>query len=187
VAGHPLLHYYGANVGFLLALLALCGLFLGLVSALTAPKIAQAEAGRLEAAMTAVIPGGEVDFVPVTLESDEVDQMQVAYQYDLLRGYCVQVTTDGFCGEISMMVGIDARGYVTGVVILDHRETEAVGAQVAESAFLGRFRGRSDSVKVGPGGVEAVSGATVSSQAVGEGVNRALAFVSDYLKGGDGV
>ena len=105
--------------------------------------------------------------------------MQVAYEGGILRGYCVQLTADGFGGPITLMVGVDGGGKVTGVKILDHNETAGVGTRVDDSAYLSAYRGRSAG-----SGADAVSGATVTSRAVERGVDAALEAVARFEREG---
>ena len=83
-------------------------------------------------------------------------------------------------------------GQVTGVAVTDHRETVGVGTQATESGYLSQYTGRSGTIRPsGPNAVEAVSGATATSEAVTACVNQALAIVAsldtegevDYVDG----
>lgn len=96
-----------------------------------------------------------------------------------LIGYCVQVQSHGFAGAITMQVGVDLNGYVTGVAITSHKEIPSVGTAALTDAALMRYVGRSGTLRnTGENSVDAVGGATASSQAVTAGVNRALAIVA---------
>jgi electron transport complex protein RnfG len=56
---------------------------------------------------------------------------------------------------------------LTGLVILENRETPGLGARIAhDEAFLGQFRGRELPLGDLSASVDAISGATVSSRAV---------------------
>lgn len=46
-----------------------------------------------------------------------------------LLGYCVEVQSQGFGGPITMVVGVDLDGKVTGVAVTDHRENRDTGAK----------------------------------------------------------
>ena len=115
--------------------------------------------------------------------------MYAAWQGEALAGYCVEVTADGFGGPMKLMVGVSAQGSVTGVAILSHSETPGMGDGVEDASFLESFLDRSGTVRIGSGSnaVEAVSGATESSQAVAQGVNQALAAVAAYSAEGGAV
>lgn len=94
-------------------------------------------------------------------------------------GYCVEVQAQGFGGPITMVVGVDLDGKVTGVSITDHKETLSVVDEALSSSFLRHYQGLSGTVRYsGRNSVAAVSGATATSRAITDGVNRALAIVA---------
>ena len=73
-----------------------------------------------------------------------------------------------------MMVGITPQGAVRGISIVSHSETPNLGTKVVENgSYLANYFGKTEPVTFG-NGVEAVSGATRSSNAVRDGVNAAL-------------
>lgn len=114
--------------------------------------------------------------------------IQAGYSEDNeLLGYCVEVQAQGFSGILTMEVGVDLDGRVTGVAVTDHNETSGVGTQAMTPAALKRFVGRSGTLHLtGNNAVDAVSGATATSQALIDGVNRALAIVASLdQEGGD--
>ena len=101
------------------------------------------------------------------------------------NGYAVQVTPGGFDGAIDMMVGIDKGGRVLKIAIISHTETAGLGAvaaaqNAAGEAFRESFVGQSGSLAVTKDGgcIDAITGATITSRAVTEGVNAALACVA---------
>lgn len=96
-----------------------------------------------------------------------------------LAGYCVEVQSHGFGGPITMVVGVDTNGEVTGVAVTSHSETTTVGGHAMTSEALSRYVGRSGTIRsTGPNALDAVSGATATSRAITAGVNRALAIVA---------
>lgn len=119
--------------------------------------------------------------------------IQAGYSADTeLVGYCVEVQAQGFGGIITMEVGVDLDGKVTGVAVTDHKET--VGTRAIQPQFLARYVGMSGTIRpTGDNSVDAVSGSTATSNAITAGVNRALAIVAnldmegevDYVDGED--
>lgn len=89
----------------------------------------------------------------------------------------------GLWGAIRAAVGVDGVGRVTGLAILEQNETPGLGARIAEPWFRRQFRGRRAPVELDPEGtasadpgrVDAVTGASISSRAVRDLVNRAAA------------
>ena len=97
-----------------------------------------------------------------------------------LAGYCVEVQSQGFSGVITMVVGVDLNGEVTGVAVTDHKETQSVGTNAMTPEALSRYIGKSGTIRTsGSNSVDAVSGATATSKAITDGVNRALAIVAN--------
>lgn len=96
-----------------------------------------------------------------------------------LLGYCVSVQSQGFGGPVTMTVGVDLNGAVTGVAIESHSETDRVGTAAMTPDALDRYIGRSGTIRTsGSNSVDAVSGATATSKAITAGVNRALNIVA---------
>jgi len=96
-------------------------------------------------------------------------------------GYCVEVQSQGFGGLITMVVGVDLDGKVAGVAVTDHKETLSVVEEALSERNLRRYAGLSGTIRdSGYNSVDAVSGATSTSRAITDGVNKALAIVA-YL------
>lgn len=97
-----------------------------------------------------------------------------------LLGYCVEVQSQGFGGPVTMTVGVDLNGAVTGVAVNSHSETDRVGTTAMTPAALARYVGRSGTIRTsGSNSVDSVSGATATSKAITAGVNRALNIVAN--------
>ncbi len=126
------------------------------------------------------------DVKELEVKSDEegagaVMDMFPAYKDDELWGVAFEVTGPGYGGDIGVIVGIDvAEEKLLGIGITAHKETPGLGARVEEkgfrSGFTGLELGGAANVKADGGDVDAISGATISSQGVCEAVNKAFAF-----------
>ncbi len=93
-------------------------------------------------------------------------------------GYVVETVTAGYAGDVTLWVGADAKGSVTGLTIRDLSETSGLGRRAASDiGFLSQFLGTSGGVSVGEN-IDALTGATVTSKAVTKGVNAAAGFVT---------
>ena len=160
---------------------AAAALVLALVNALTADTIAERAAAERQEAMVCVIPGADV-FSELYSEDETIDGLSGAYSGTQFKGYCVEVSPNGFGGAISLMVGVDTGGSVTGVVILDHSETAGLGARADSPEFLDQYVGLSGTITVNKGSnaIDGLTGATITSKAVTEGVNTALTAVLNY-------
>ena len=148
------------------------------VNSITKPKIEQLTYEKTQAAVSAVLEGGgdEVEFPAMDM---------VSKVYQGANGYAVEVTPSGFDNTITMMVGVDNDSNVTGISIISHTETAGLGAVAAATtaageAFRAQFVGLNGTVGVTKDGgqVEAITSATITSRAVCDGVNAALAVVA---------
>ena len=99
-------------------------------------------------------------------------------------GYCVELASPGFGGDISMTVGFEADGKILGVSIVSLSETPGLGSRVQEAVYLDQYKGQSGTLTLGED-VDAIAGATVSSRAVLNGVNRAVEILNRTVKGGE--
>ena len=109
-------------------------------------------------------------------------------------GYAIRVTSgDGFDGNITLVVGVNAEGVVNGIAFTELNETPGMGMRCAEPAFKDQFGGRDVKTfrlnKAGASdnsadGIDAVSGASISSSAVVNAVNAGLDFFHSVIKEG---
>ena len=173
--------YIGRLAITLLLITAVVAAALAGVNSVTAPVIAQLKAEKIQNAIEQVLPGGG-ESVAFT---DDTGWVSNVYKSD--SGYAVEVTpTTGFNGAITMMVGIDTEGKILGISVVSQTETAGLGAVAAATtsageAFRGQYVGLSGSVSVTKDGgeVEAITGATITSRAICDGVNAALACVAN--------
>ena len=87
----------------------------------------------------------------------------------------------GFGGDLGVMAGFELEtGNLVGIDITTLSETPGVGTRVTEESFTLQFRGMSKDtdfrIKKDGGGIDALSGATISCRAVAHGIDRASAF-----------
>ena len=153
------------------------GLLAG-VNSITAPIIEQLNVQKQIDAMSSVVPDAD------TAEQVEyTDPNGVILEvYETESAYAIKVAAPGgFSGAIEMMVGVDKAGNVLGISVINHGETAGLGAIAADKttkgdAFRSQFAGLSGNVSVTKDGgqVEAITGATITSRAVCNGINAAL-------------
>jgi len=107
-------------------------------------------------------------------------------------GYVLSVTThEGYGGDISFSMGVQNDGTVNGYSITSIAETPGLGDKAKNEEFSGQFKGKqADSftvVKQAPASdseIESISGATITSRAMTNGVNACIAYFRDVLEGG---
>jgi len=148
------------------------------VNAITAPIIAEIQAEKTQKAVSAVLPGGGE---PIAF-TDDTGLVTTVYASE--TGYAVEVTPIGFDNTITMMVGVDTEGKVLGISIISHTETAGLGAVAAATtsageAFRGQFVGMGADIAVSKDGgeVDALTGATITSRAICQGINAAVQCV----------
>lgn len=88
----------------------------------------------------------------------------------------------GFGGDINVMVGINvANNKLTGISVVKHSETPGLGARIKdEPGFAKSFAGKPLGKKLTKGDINALSGATISTNAVLAAVNKAQATFAQY-------
>ena len=166
----------------LLAITAVVAAALAGVNSITKPAIEKLTAEKTQAAIEMVLPGGG----ELMAEGSYPATALVSKVYASDAGYAIEVTPGGFDNTITMMVGVDNEGNVTGISIISHTETAGLGAVAAATtsageAFRAQFVGLNGTVSVTKDGgqVEAITSATITSRAVCDGVNAALACVAN--------
>ena len=169
--------------GILLLISALTALLLGLVNYITSDKIAEIRAQKIASAIAEVLPG---DYEVQPLEADwpsPVTAVYSAVQSGTEVGYVVEVVVAGSQDSIDMMVGLDPAGTVTGVTIVEMSETPGLGDKASDASWLLQFVGADGGLAVSKDGgtIDALTGATVTSRAVTEGVNAALETAQTLL------
>lgn len=112
------------------------------------------------------------------------------------EGYVVEVSTKGYGGAISMTIGVNTEGQISGVIVGSNNETPGLGSKATQADFTEKFDVVSLGnipesglvvVKQSPKAdheIQAVSGATISSRAITKGVQAALDAIK-IIKGGD--
>lgn len=122
-------------------------------------------------------------------KSDLVRSVFEARNGEELIGYCVNATPSGFGGEINMMVGLNLENKITGIKIISMSETAGLGSKAQNENFTSQFKGKPAKelsiIKNGTAKeneIVAISGATITSTAVKDGVNAAINTVNT-LKG----
>lgn len=117
--------------------------------------------------------------------TQQVSNLYAAYDQLDHVGFCAEVRTQGFNGEMSILVGMDLDSAVTGVTVLHHQETKYIGTLALEQSVLNRFAGRSGRLSLTGGNrIDGVSGATVTLSAVVDGVNSALSYIQELEREG---
>ena len=190
---------------FLITLVA--GVSLAFVNEITKEPIAQAQdKARLEA-YEVVYPNAKFETLDNTEEilknssaSLKKENLLQCTVDDVLKatdesgntiGYVFSATSpSGYGGDVKVAVGVsDKDNSITGFTVLSHSETAGLGAKATEDEFKSQFIGKSANginyTKTGASSdseIDALSGATITSNAVCEVVDSALAVYNNQLK-----
>ncbi len=121
--------------------------------------------------------------------------MNIRYEMDKLNfDWRINQTEFEFVpGDIEISVGILNDGTVKGIEMLSIGETAGLGMKAKEPEFKNQFQDKQVDVffytKSGEEGedkIDALSGATITTNAVTNGVNSALVYFREVLGGGSG-
>jgi len=127
-----------------------------------------------------------VDVLPVADHFEAVKSGEETLYYQAfdannnLVGYCFFHDQPGSQGTITLAGGVDTEYTVTGVKIMTHAETPGLGALIDQLSFTDQFKGVAVSdlmLSKNDGAIDAITGATVSSQAVIDGIHVKIAEI----------
>lgn len=171
--------YYLKLTLTLLLISAVVSGLLGLTNFITEEKIANIAAEKTAASMQEVLPADA--YTPVDYTGSELNVASVHKAGE--AGFVVEVTPGGFGGAIDMVVGVASDGTVTGVSIVKMSETSGLGANAAKESFRSQYVGLSGTLAVNKDGgqIDALTGATITSRAVTEGVNTAIRVATELM------
>ncbi len=173
--------------GVLFAITAVVAGLLGTVNAVTEDQIEINARKKLEDAMTEIAPNAD-SFEAISLEG--VDPI-ITDAYQIISGgqyagVIVQSEPAGFSGPITIISGFDADGAVLGVRITKIIDTPGLGEKAKDQTWLDQYAGVTGpfsvtkSAKVADTEITALTSATITSEAVTDGINIANAFAQSY-------
>ncbi|MGL4606900.1 MAG: RnfABCDGE type electron transport complex subunit G [Eubacteriaceae bacterium] len=181
------------KLGFILLVIsAVAACCLALTNYVTAGTIEEMNLESNKVARQEVLPEA-TDFEEVPAEElakigkdiglanpEELVEAYIGTKDGKIVGYTVKSAPgSGFGGAVQVLTGISADGVIEGITILSHNETPGLGANATLPSFKDQFKGKSaleevSVVKGAPGSgnaIEAITGATITSSAVVDGVN----------------
>ncbi|MBI3991031.1 MAG: RnfABCDGE type electron transport complex subunit G [Candidatus Omnitrophica bacterium] len=148
--------------GFILAIICAVasGLLAGMNSLTRAKIIAQAQAEE-NSALKEVLPDAK-RFEPVK-KGEDVIYYKARNKDGKFIGVAFKASGKGYSSIIDTLVGMGKDGAIIAIKVLNQIETPGLGARIAEPTFTGRFI---DKNIRDLSGVQAITGATISSKAV---------------------
>lgn len=176
----------------LIAILVAAAILFGVNVGLDGMTKAREEAVTLQT-MRSMLPGS-TNFVREEISEENAD---IVSAYKGETGFVVETKTNGYAGEITMLVAVSNDGKVVGLVVKNLHETLGLGANaLTDWQFLARFLNTEGNVAIGTADADAFSsatgtessdnetyvdgmtGATVTSKAIARCVNAAVAYVT---------
>ena len=182
----------------LLAGVALSGVF-----TMTKDTIDAQKAAAQRASFKVVLPDADADDPFEPMEAPEGTYGDGAYRKTVINevyrgvgkdgstvGYVFVITnSNGYSGDIKLSLGIKADGTVYGIAFTELNETPGKGSLAAEPAFKDQFNARLvDEFELngsGDNGIDAITGATITSNAVLDAVNAGLDYFNSVIVGGN--
>lgn len=152
----------------------IAAVLLAVTNAVTDEPIEQAARAAAFEARKRVLSSAD-SFTQLQLpQGSAADNVYLGMKGDEEAGYTATATVKGSQGPIAVTIGIDTEGAITGVSVGGSKfvETAGIGTKCQEPQFLNQFIGHSAPLTLGRG-VDAVTGATITSNAVVKGVNAA--------------
>ena len=180
----------------LLIISAIAALLLAFTNNVTADTIAKRNEQANAEARKLVLESAQ-DFEQVKdVKTDNSKGVEVSDIYEAKDasgntvGYTLKVLPSGYGGTIELMVGIDsAKGQVSGINVVSNSETAGLGAKATNPEFSDQYKGKPleelSVLKNGTPGdteIKAISGATITSTAVTNGVDAAIEVYNNSLK-----
>ena len=183
------------KVGLMLMLVAvIAAVALGYVNSITSPIIAeQKEQAKLDAMIDVAgsLASGVLTFDSLSVPElanpySEVDEalavVSVTDSTGTELGYLFVAYGKGYSSTVQTMIAVNTAGTVTGNTVLYQQETPGLGANVSKPAkFLYQFDGLNASeflLKKDGGGLDSITGSTITSRAVTDSVRDGLDALS---------
>ena len=195
------------NTLILTSITVVSGLLLGIVYDITKEPIAEAQENTKQEAFRAVL--ADASSFETMEDFDASEAMSIleenGYTSDEITeiaegvddsgetvGYVINVTShEAYDGDLEVSVGIAADGTVKGIEMLSISETAGLGMKADEADFKDQFKDKkvekfsyTKSGESGDDKIDAISGATITTNAVTNAVGSALVYFQNELGGG---
>ena len=187
----------------LFAITLIAGLMLGVVNDITKePTARQEQKAKTEACQNVFADAASFEeqemedatqaLADAGLTGADIDELMAAKDASgALLGYVITVTDhEGYGGDIQFSMGVTTDGVLNGISLLSISETAGLGMRAGEvlvPQFENKDVDRFTYTKTGSTAdseIDAISGATITTSAVVNGVNAGLVYFDEFLKGG---
>lgn len=165
---------------------------LGFVYEITKGPIAEAKLAKQIKAISQVVPQydnkpvDEMYKIPVSDHPGDSLEVFPAKEGGKQIGLAVKsYSTKAYGGYLWVMVGMDMEGHIIDTYVLEHKETPGLGSKMTEPDFKDQFKNKNPkefTLKVAKDGgdIDALTGATISSRAYADALQRAFDSVKQY-------
>lgn len=195
------------NTLILTSITVISGLLLGIVYDITKEPIAEAQENTKQEAFRSVLADASSFETVEDFDASEALSLlkENGYTSDEITeiaegidgsgetiGYVINVMShEAYDGDLEVSVGIAADGTVTGIEMLSINETAGLGMKADEADFKDQFKDKkvekfsyTKSGESGDDKIDAISGATITTNAVTNAVDSALIYFQNELGGG---
>jgi len=157
---------------------------LTLTNGITKDKIVQAKQDAVKEMLATLFPDMQ------SFDYDENTGLYTVIAGGEPIGHAFMAQGRGYGGAIDILIGVKPDNKsLQGIKIITQQETPGLGAKIINASFLDQFKGVSvDEVNLARNGgkIDAITGATISSSAVVEGVKEAITReLGSQQKGGN--
>lgn len=143
-----------------------------------------------EAAQQSVAEGKLLEAVRTMITVEQEGGRTTAYsvfkatQADTVKGWVAKAAGQGYADKVEILIGLSPTiDRITGVFVLEQKETPGLGAKIAEIKWRKQFSGKAAQQKLKavkdkadePHEIDAITGATISSNTVCSIINKAIA------------
>ena len=171
----------------LVVICVVCSAILAALNSVTAPIIEEnARLQTLQSYVSVLPEGASADTLTELTVSEASAAAGVAGAVQSPDGaVAVQAAAGGYSGKaVTIYVAFDAAGNITDLLVDASTQTAGIGSKTGEESFTAGFVGWNAAEPVANGApVDAIAGATVSSNAVYAAVNAAIDCYNNDLKG----
>lgn len=160
---------------FLALVATIAGGALAAANAVTQPVILENALAAEKENLQKIFPNASDD----AFEEVEVKKSQTIEKIFKVKGEgtVFKLKVSGYKEGTSFMVAFDGTGTITNYVVLSNGDTQGIGSKVADDAFKNSLID-----KKGDGKLDTISGATISSKFVIEGIKEAATYLAENMK-----
>lgn len=165
---------------------------LAIVKEITEPKILEQRKMAAEQSRKDVLPAAEAfealsegDLKELQVTDATITEVYIGKKGNEIVGFFVKAMPSGYSGSFEVLTGIDAEGNIVKVKMGANKETPGLGTVAGGEKFTSQYIGKGNQgilelIKTPDASetqITAITGATISSRGMTNGVNSAIAAV----------